>query len=120
MIRSPSNIAIADTCPHCGRRIWFKEEPHKSARRYYGPKWFRDMFKQILGKYVLGTYYIAHCEVCGKSVAVFSDNSGMFYDEVVVLYACTLLSVPLDKEKCEESICYGCELKKGEFYVRKQ
>lgn len=80
------------------------------------------MFKDKVGRYTLGTYYIDRCAVCGKNVAVYSDNKGMFYEDVIVMYACSMLSVPLediDGVSCENSICYGCELKKGEFYVHK-
>ena len=123
-LRTAKNISLADICPNCERRIWFKKEPRSSSRRYHAPKWFRDMFIQQAGRYNLGTYYLDRCEVCGKTVAVFDDNAGRFYDEVLVFYACTLLSVPLEPVRdltCKNyNSCYGCSLKEGQYYVKRQ
>jgi hypothetical protein len=122
-LRSPKNIVLQDTCPHCRKRVWYKGENREKKRVYFAPKWFRDFFKSTVGAYSLGTYYITRCEVCGKMVAVFNNNIGRFYDDVFVFYSCTLLAKPLpeaDGIRCEDQTCYGCPLKKGALYVKRK
>jgi hypothetical protein len=121
--RSAKNISLYDTCSHCSRRIWFKDEERKTSRVYHPPVWLRALFKNKIGTSPLGPYYLDRCEVCGKQMAIFANNRGVLYDKVVVLYACTLLDTHLDNTdsfKCElTNTCYDCPLKKGEMYVAK-
>jgi hypothetical protein len=124
LVRSPENVLIDNLCPHCGRRQYLKGDCIKSKRTYIPPQWFRDMFKHSLGLFPLGYYRLAKCEVCKRTLAVFDDNHGRFRDEVVVLYACTLLSRPLPADgevTCEShDSCYGCSLKNGELNVERK
>jgi hypothetical protein len=95
------------------------------------------MFKLTAGTYPLGVYRIVKCEVCNKKMAVFDNNRGVLAGEVIVLYACSLLGIPLPPikytEKTEEGntleltatcaerdSCYACPLKKGPDYVNKR
>lgn len=82
------------------------------------------MFKAIAGTYPLGVYRIIKCEVCNKKMAVFDNNRGVMNGEIVVLYACSLLGVPLEEAEgvsCkDQSSCYACPLKKGAEYVNKR
>jgi hypothetical protein len=122
-LRSPENISLSDMCPHCGRRIWYKEEKKRSKRVYYAPTWLRQLFKKKIGNSPLGPYYLYRCEVCGKVMAVFSNNRGVLRGEVIVLYACTLTDTHMentDGYSCELTrTCYSCPLKNGELYVKR-
>jgi uncharacterized protein YlaI len=124
VIRQAKNIRLDCVCPNCERRLWYTTGERSSSRRYFAPKWFRDLFIQALGRYNLGSYYLDKCEVCDRTVAVFDDNTGQFYGEVVVLYACTLLAVPLENDEvascAEQKSCYGCPLKSEDEYVKRQ
>lgn len=122
--RTPENVLIDNVCPSCHRRIWDGDEPALSKRRYIPPKWFREMFRTRIGTYPLGYYRLAKCEVCQKKMAIFDTNKGPLRDTLVVLFACTLLSYPLDDcagISCEDlKSCYACPLKKNEQYVEKK
>jgi len=117
--RAVENISLLDTCPSCSRRIWFKDETRSSRRRYSAPAWFRNLFQKQIGLYPLGTYYLDRCEVCGKTVAVFDKNKGVFTDKVIVLYACTLLDEPLGYCYGTKT-CYNCAFKGDELTVERK
>lgn len=128
-IREPQNLTLENTCPNCRRRVFFRGDQNRSKRRYSSPRWFRQMFKLTAGTYPLGVYRIVKCEVCNKKMAVFDNNRGVLAGEVVVLYACSLLGIPLEPvqddttrmvECSDQGSCYACPLKKGPDYVNKR
>lgn len=134
-IREPKNLTLENTCPNCQRRIFLRGDQNRSKRRYSSPRWFRQMFKLTAGTYPLGVYRIVKCEVCNKKMAVFDNNRGVLAGEVIVLYACSLLGVPLEPVEedakddptmahmvscADQDSCYACPLKKGADYVNKR
>lgn len=121
-IRTAKNIVLNNVCPNCERRIWEPGDTRKRSRLYSAPAWFRQMFKEMLNTWPLGEYYVHRCEVCGLTVAVFNKNRGFLADEAIVVYACSMLSVPLDTDTgCDgKGTCYDCEWKKtSPYYVQK-
>jgi hypothetical protein len=132
--RVPENLTLSEECPSCHRRVFKKGDQNRSKRRYSAPRWFRQMFKMSAGTYPLGVYRIVKCEVCNKKMAIFDNNRGILSNQVVTLFACSLLGIPLEpmKVKLEDSreahmmscadldSCYACPLKKGPEYVYKR
>lgn len=122
-IRTHKNIRLSNLCPHCERRLWQPGDKRKTKRVHWAPKWFRELFISKIGFYPLGTFYVTVCEVCRRGVAVFENIDGTvaekFGIDAVVLYSCSLTSVPLGDCRFKKS-CYGCEYKKSEYFVSKK
>lgn len=57
-------------------------------------------------------------------MAIFDTNIGKLRDQVVVLYACTLLYLPLESKdgvECKDlKNCYNCPLKRSDEYVERK
>jgi DNA-directed RNA polymerase subunit RPC12/RpoP len=108
-----SKIVLTDKCTYCSSRIWYKDEyEYHKEKVYQAPKAFKKLFEETIGKYTLGSYVLRRCEVCGKSMAIFFEPSGVLKDKVFVLYSCTLMGEPKDMAICEgRKNCYNCPSK---------
>lgn len=104
-------MKLLPLCPHCNRRIFYQDEPDIMYKTKYSvPFAFHKIFKKTIGYYPLGRYYVHKCEICKRTLAVFSDCIRDFQGKMVVLYRCSLNDVPLDLESCNQRVtCRGCK-----------
>jgi len=101
---------LDNICKHCRSRIFGEYRPKQ--RHYSVPPEVRELWKRNFGDYTLGPFYKAHCEVCGKYMAVFDRPKGEFKDSIVVLYNCTFSDIPASEKCADYGNCYNCPVPK--------